>query len=1534
MARVAGIYNDAYSAAQGENGLVILEGTRVSNNLAEGNGGGICNHGKLVTDAGVQIDYNRSALAGGGIYNDSSADSWVSGTITENNAWTWGGGIYNDGKASLTISEVRITRNLAEQKGGGIDQAGTLLANGLVVIDINESGKDEKISDNLYLRSGKTLRVLQELRENSLIGVFTEKLPTANARIALLDGSGASADAGLFVSDRTNCRVIADGQGAPLLGLLVTVHFTVNDAEGKGEMEAQGVIAGDSYDFFCLFEPKNARTYFAGWQNGSKFYPREQAIQVNGETTLLAVWADGCELGFFDRENPSAHYSRYFPVEDPQNWPMMLCALPTQEEAGFTAPAGTVLYGWETKEKTKFYYPGQRVQAKTTVRFYAVWKAAHAVTLTYAGESRTVYVADGDPLPGFEDVGFTLPEGQEFAGWLVNQEPVGEDYTVVSDLNDVTPGFGASTHVHEDGERYVRWYSSNRMPETAGNYCLMRDVLLGQAWEVPEGETRLCLNGHSLRQLNEGERVVHIGARGTLILDDCKGGGKVCGGSLRGYDSCGGGLYLEEGAGFVMNGGSLTENTADQGGAVFLEEGASFVMNGGEITLNNDYFFESTGAVVYLEESYEEDVTTFVMNGGSITENFFSFYGGGVYVGYNASFTMTDGEISGNDGEGSTASMGGGVYVGMSGHFTMEGGKICGNTAGSGGGIYVDELAEFKMLGGSVTKNEADNQGGGIFVDEGADFKLEGAVRIRENYLSPNYGWEENNIYLSDRFGITRINITDVLLCDEKDIGLSVSAEAVTKEPYIVTDGLRGNAELTQFVSDAPEYIMMEDINISGEIAIGDPITLKFESGSETAEGVMKDVDWMKNLAYELPACAYSNPPLAFAGWEYEYTVVEEGKEPRKETAIRKTSQMISPSEYTVFKAHWVEAWKELQKTIDAAADGAVIALEYDCGSLAEDGPLVIPQGRTITLDLNGFSLDRRLESPADDGCAIINNGTLTVTDGSKKKTGRITGAKNTGNGGAILNRGTLTIDGGTITGNTADQGGGIFNESGSLNVSGGEISGNSAGKNGGGIYSSGELTLKGGSVTGNTCGGNGAGLYVEGDAGTFRMSGTPRIQENEKTGHIANNLYLGTGSLAAFRQDSPLSPDAAIGVSLSDRRVFSDGFSKSGGSLSSFLSDDPEYKVVSGTGGELKLVGKVKITTKTADGNGELSVEPASAFEGEKVTLTVTPEVKYRVKSFAFYAPQRVDIPVENNIFTVPEGNADINIVAEFEMVPEDELEVELSGHSISLDGDIAINYYLKVPSAYFAWEGAKMRFTVPEASEGYRSQEILLKDVQPVTVNGESICVFKCRVPAKKMGEDITGKIVCGTLESDTITYTVRRYADELLTNADDEHPEFKKAAPLVRAMLDYGRHAENYFDDSAEVLESLDTEIPEFGYTIELPEYAELAGATLSLKSETTLSLFFTSSEELQFTSDWPEMETERVTKDYVVRFRNIPVAELDREITLTVNNEGTISYSPLTYCYLGTKSDSVSLKLKNTVKALYLYWQEAKAYFPKQ
>ena len=34
-----------------------------------------------------------------------------------------------------------------------------------------------------------------------------------------------------------------------------------------------------------------------------------------------------------------------------------------------------------------------------------------------------------------------------------------------------------------------------------------------------------------------------------------------------------------------------------------------------------------------------------------------------------------------------------------------------------------------------------------------------------------------------------------------------------------------------------------------------------------------------------------------------------------------------------------------------------------------------------------------RLESPADNGCAIINNGTLTVTDGSKKKTGRITRA-------------------------------------------------------------------------------------------------------------------------------------------------------------------------------------------------------------------------------------------------------------------------------------------------------------------------------------------------------------------------------------------------------------------------------------------------------------------------------------------------------------------------------------------------------------
>ena len=107
-----------------------------------------------------------------------------------------------------------------------------------------------------------------------------------------------------------------------------------------------------------------------------------------------------------------------------------------------------------------------------------------------------------------------------------------------------------------------------------------------------------------------------------------------------------------------------------------------------------------------------------------------SAYGGGVFVDYNSTFTMSNGEISGNE-----ADYGGGVYVSGSGAtFEMSSGEISGNSADYDGGVFVSGSgATFEMSDGEISNNTA-NYGGGVFVENNGTFtKTSGIIHGSDN---------------------------------------------------------------------------------------------------------------------------------------------------------------------------------------------------------------------------------------------------------------------------------------------------------------------------------------------------------------------------------------------------------------------------------------------------------------------------------------------------------------------------------------------------------------------------------------------------------------------------------------------------------------------------------------------------------------------------------------------------------------------------------------------------------------------------------
>ncbi len=158
-------------------------------------------------------------------------------------------------------------------------------------------------------------------------------------------------------------------------------------------------------------------------------------------------------------------------------------------------------------------------------------------------------------------------------------------------------------------------------------------------------------------------------------------------------------------------------------------------------------------------------------------------------------------------------------------------------------------------------------------------------------------------------------------------------------------------------------------------------------------------------------------------------------------------------------------------------------------------GFVLVPSGSAgITLDLNGKTLSRNLDTPQENGHVIeIEQGAIfTLTDNSTGKDGKLTGGNTTGDGGGILYHGkNLELLGGKIAGNiAAGNGGGIWDSGQGIAMEGGEISGNTA-KNGGGVYhDSGSFRMMGGKITGNTAAGNGGGVYHANDQFTVEDNG------------------------------------------------------------------------------------------------------------------------------------------------------------------------------------------------------------------------------------------------------------------------------------------------------------------------------------------------------------------------------------------------------------------------------------------------------------
>ncbi|MBS4815328.1 MAG: hypothetical protein KH026_01850 [Clostridium sp.] len=159
------------------------------------------------------------------------------------------------------------------------------------------------------------------------------------------------------------------------------------------------------------------------------------------------------------------------------------------------------------------------------------------------------------------------------------------------------------------------------------------------------------------------------------------------------------------------------------------------------------------------------------------------------------------------------------------------------------------------------------------------------------------------------------------------------------------------------------------------------------------------------------------------------------------------------------------------------------------------------------------------------------------------------------------------------------------------------------------------------------------------------------------------------------------------------------------------------------------------------------------------------------------------------------------------------DGIGAKLAGYSLSLTGNIGVNFYMELSNDIVNDESAYMNFTLPNGTTSKVYVSGTHEDGSTATTdttvkNGVTYYVFTCEVAAKEMTSDIKAQMIGnnGEKTGKVYTYTVKEYADYILSHMSAEESDISKATiQLVKGMLNYGGAAQKYFGYKTDKLAS---------------------------------------------------------------------------------------------------------------------------------
>lgn len=560
--------------------------------------------------------------------------------------------------------------------------------------------------------------------------------------------------------------------------------------------------------------------------------------------------------------------------------------------------------------------------------------------------------------------------------------------------------------------------------------------------------------------------------------------------------------------------------------------------------------------------------TLTITGSGTIKGGKSSSGGGGIRN--EGTLTISGGSIRDN----SSTSLGGGVYNASTGNLTISGGTIESNTATSdGAGVYNTGTLTINS-GGTIQNNTSSGgHGGGIYNTGTLTINSGGTISNNKvTAASMNGGGIYNAGTMSINGGTIQSNTA-------AGLGAGIYHDGATFN-------LQGSPTISSNSSGKNVYLT----------AAHHTITITADIGAITAIGINME-----------------NPSVFTNGLSghgtYEKFTSEAGN------SIKLTDNGSGEAELITY-------WNYLNRQI--TTDGTYTLESGKTYQAASGDPyLHVPSGRTVTINLNGQTLNRNLSSATDNGCVIFNEGNLTISG-----SGTISGGHNSDagivKGGGICNTGTLTITGGTINNNTTNT-------------------------SGGGIYNTGTLDIQGGTIQSNTATNtSGGGIYHNGT--TFRLQGSPTITNN-LANNVANNVFLETGKTITIT--GTLNNSTAIGIASTESRiVFTTGLSGNG-DASKFIANQTGKGIGLNSSGEAIIGPKITITRDINTNSNYAKLYIKEDFSTAQ-TAVYGERVKVKVWTTSGYIPVSLKRTTDIDFDAYPESGVDY----EFDM-PNSEVTI-----------------------------------------------------------------------------------------------------------------------------------------------------------------------------------------------------------------------------------------------------------------------------------